>query len=110
MSATVVRYQMKPELANDNQELIESVFADLEARQPIGLTYSAYRLEDGVNFIHLMIEHDALSPDLLQTIPAFKAFVANVADRCDVPPTGQAATVIGDYRQPGATHQVNSPT
>ena len=39
MKATVVRYQAKPERADENQTLVEKVFADLEARQPDGFTY-----------------------------------------------------------------------
>ena len=32
MTATVVRYQAKPDRADENQQLIEAVFADLAAR------------------------------------------------------------------------------
>ncbi len=38
MKATVVRYQVKPERADENQQLIEAVFADLEAREAEGFT------------------------------------------------------------------------
>src|SRR5436190_23299167 len=34
MKAIVVRYQAKPERADENQKLIEAVFSDLDARQP----------------------------------------------------------------------------
>jgi hypothetical protein len=62
MKATVVRYQAKPERADENQTLVEKVFADLEARQPDGFTYKVFRLEDGVSFIHVVIEHEVESP------------------------------------------------
>ena len=64
MKATVVRYQAKPERADENQALVEKVFADLEARQPDGFTYKVFRLEDGVSFIHVVIEHEVESPRL----------------------------------------------
>ena len=98
MKATVVRYEAKPERADENQQLIEAVFADLEERQPEGFTYKVFRLEDGVSFIHVVIEHDVDDPDSLQAVPAFQAFVAGVADRCDVPPAATGATVVGGYR------------
>ena len=99
MKATVVRYQAKPERADENQALVEKVFADLEARQPDGFTYKVFRLEDGVSFVHVVIEHDHVEkPDSLQDVPAFQAFVANIADRCDVPPLAMGATVVGGYR------------
>ena len=98
MTATVVRYQAKPERADENQELVEAVFADLEQRQPDGFTYKVFRLEDGVSFIHVLIEHEVDDPDSLQAVPAFQAFVAGIAERCDVPPVATGATIVGGYR------------
>ena len=98
MKATVVRYQAKPDRADDNQQLIEAVFAELEERQPEGFTYKVFRLEDGVSFVHVVIEHDVNDPDSLQAVPAFQAFVADIADRCDIPPVAMGATIVGGYR------------
>jgi hypothetical protein len=98
MTATVVRYQAKPERAQENQRLIEAVFAELNERSPEGFTYKVFRLEDGVTFIHVVIEHDIANPDSLQDVPAFQAFVAEIADRCDVPPLAMSATIVGGYR------------
>ena len=98
MKATVVRYQAKPERAAENQQLIEAVFAELEGQQPDGFTYKVFRLEDGVSFIHVVIEHDIDEPDSLQALPAFQAFVAGIADRCDAPPVAMGATIVGGYR------------
>jgi hypothetical protein len=99
MTSTVVRYQAKPDRADENQRLIEAVFADLEARQPEGFTYKVFRLADGVSFLHVAIEHDNVEkPDSLQDVPAFQAFLAGIADRCDVPPVATSATVVGGYR------------
>jgi hypothetical protein len=98
MSTTVVRYQAKPDWADENQRLIEAVFDDLEAREPEGFTYKVFRLDDGVSFIHVVIEHDVDNSDSLQAVPAFQAFVADIADRCDVPPLATGATVVGGYR------------
>ena len=98
MKATVVRYQAKPERADENQRLIEAVFADLAEREPEGFTYKAFRLADGVSFVHVVIEHDVDEPDSLQDVPAFQAFVADIAQRCDVAPVASEATVVGGYR------------
>jgi hypothetical protein len=94
----VVRYQVKPERAAENLELVAAVFAELDEREPDGFTYKVFRLEDGVSFIHVMIEHDVDAPDSLQDVPAFQAFVADIADRCDVPPIATGATIVGGYR------------
>jgi hypothetical protein len=99
MTAVVVRYQARPERADENQKLIEKVFADLETRQPNGFTYKVFRLEDGVSFVHVVIEHDDVEhKDSLQDVPAFQAFVADIGDRCAVPPLAMGATVVGGYR------------
>jgi hypothetical protein len=99
MKTTVVRYQAKPERADENQQLIEAVFSELEKRQPEGFTYRVFRLEDGVSFIHVLIEHDVGNPDSLQDMQAFQAFVANVADRCGVLPVATEATIVGGYHR-----------
>src|SRR4051794_34371843 len=98
MKAIVVRYQAKPERADENQRLVEAVFDDLDARKPEGFTYKVFRLEDGVSFVHVVVEHDVEAPDSLPAVPAFQAFVADIADRCDVAPVAMAATVVGAYR------------
>ena len=94
----MVRYQAKPERADENQRLIEAVFAELNDREPEGFTYKVFRLEDGVSFIHVVIEHDVDEPESLQDVAAFQAFVANIADRCEILPVAMGATIVGGYR------------
>jgi len=98
MKTIVVRYQAKPDRADENQKLIEAVFADLDRLQPEGFTYKVFRLEDGVSFVHVVIEHDVENPSSLQDVPAFRAFVADIGERCDVPPLATGATIVGGYR------------
>jgi len=98
MKTTVVRYQTKPERAGENQRLIEAVFAELNEREPEGFTYKVFRLDDGVSFIHIVIEHDIDEPESLQAVEAFQAFVAEIADRCDIPPVATGAQIVGGYR------------
>jgi hypothetical protein len=97
MKAIVVRYQAKPDRADENQQLIEAVFAELSDRRPKGFSYRVFRLEDGVSFVHVVIEHDVADSDSLQDVPAFQAFTKDIGDRCDVPPLAMGATVVGSY-------------
>ena len=94
----VVRYQTKADRAEENQALIEKVFEELAQRQPEGFTYKVFRLEDGVSFVHVVIEHDVEHPASFQDVPAFQTFVAKIAERCDVPPVAMGASVVGGYR------------
>jgi hypothetical protein len=98
MTTTVLQYRAKPERAEENQQLIEALFAELAQGELDGFTYKVFRLEDGVSFIHVWIEHDIADPDSLQAVPAFQAFMTDLADRCDAPPEETAATVVGGYR------------
>jgi hypothetical protein len=48
--------------------------------------------------VHVVVEHDVEHADSLQDVPSFQAFVADIGDRCDVPPLAMGATVVGGYR------------
>jgi hypothetical protein len=98
MTTIVVRYQAKAERADENQRLIEAVFAELDEHQPEGFTYKVFRLDDDVTFVHIMIEHDVEHPESLQDVAAFQAFVAEIDDRCDVVPQAMRASIVGGYR------------
>jgi hypothetical protein len=93
----VVRYRTLPDRAEENQELIEAVFREIEEREPVGFSYRVFRLEDGVSFVHTVIEHDVENPDSLGDLPAFQAFTKDIADRCDEPPVATGATVVGTF-------------
>jgi hypothetical protein len=96
---TIVRYQTKAGRADENQRLIEAVFAELDERQPDGFTYKVFRLADTTSFVHVMIEHDDVAhPDSLQALESFQVFLADLGDRSDAPPVTAAATIVGGYR------------
>ena len=95
----VVRYQVHPEAAEENQRLVEQVYAELETTDPGGLKYATYRLADGVTFIHVATVTGDENP--LNTTAAFARFQEGLAERCAQPPTPSAATVVGSYRTRG---------
>ena len=96
MSTVVVRYTPKTDRADENQALIEAVFAELEAKKPADLRYASFRLADGT-FVH--IADSNVDPSPLSEIAAFGAFTAEIADRCEPGsgPNPQDATVVGNY-------------
>jgi hypothetical protein len=98
MGVTVVRYTTEPDRADENQALVEAVFAALAADQPEGLEYASYRLADGVSFVHVatVTRDDGVNP--LTTTAAFGAFTAHIADRCVDGPVASDATLVGAYR------------
>lgn len=98
MRNVVVRYETKPDRADENQRLVERVFAELNDRNPGGIRYATFRLADGVSFVHVasIDTDDGTNP--LNGIDAFAEFQREIGVRCAVPPAAQDATVVGSYR------------
>lgn len=97
MSTVVVRYTPTADKADENQRLVEAVFAELDAADPGGVRYATLRLEDGT-FVHIA-EVEA-EPNPLGGIAAFAEFQKDIQDRCEPGegPNPQPATLIGNYR------------
>ncbi len=95
-TTTVIRYRTKPERADENQKLIEDVFAELAERRPAGLRYASYRQGDGTSFMHV-VTVDGDAPNPLVGLDAFGRFQADIAARCDEQPVATDATVVGSY-------------
>jgi hypothetical protein len=101
MRQTVVRYQAKPEMAQENQRFIEKVFEELRAKVPTDIRYLVLRLADGT-FVHFAIAENEDGTNPLRKIEAFQAFQAQAEERSVEPPRASAATIIGNYRMLGA--------
>jgi hypothetical protein len=98
MPARVIRYRTKPECADENQRLIEAVFAELDQLGATGFAYASFRLDDGVSFVHVVVEDGTDAEPSLGSLPAFQAFQAGIAERCDEQPVAAGATLIGSHR------------
>ncbi|GAA1651477.1 hypothetical protein GCM10009744_49000 [Kribbella alba] len=87
----MIRYRTTPEAADENQRLIEDVFAELAAKTPDGLQYTSVRLADGVSFLHLVIGEG------LTELPAFREFQRDFGRRVVAAPERTDVTVVGTY-------------
>ncbi len=94
MPTTIVRYTTADGRGDENQQLIEAVFAQLAAEQPDGLQYLSMRA--GNDFIHVAVVPDD-GPNPLAEQSSFQAFTSEIAARCDVPPNPQPGAIIGSY-------------
>jgi hypothetical protein len=106
MSVVVVRYETKPEKAEENQALIEKVFGELNSENPAGLRYASFRLADGVSFVHVASVETDDGANPLNASAAFSEFQREIGDRLVDGPYPSPATVVGSYRfwpsdQPG---------
>ena len=97
MKRVLVRYTVKADRSEENENYIRKVFDDLLETRPGGLRYASFKLEDGVSFVHLAsIETDDGSNPLSQSA-AFKAFQERIKERCEKPPVAVDLHEIGSY-------------
>jgi len=94
MMTVMVRYRVKPERVTENEELVHAVYAELAEREPDGMTYATFKLDDGVSFVHVF----AGAGDALPQVAAFRRFREGLAERCDEPPVRTEMTAVGTYR------------
>lgn len=97
MGEVVVRYKVKPGRVEENQRLVEAVYAELAERDPGGLRYLTLRLEDGVSFLHVASIDAEAGSNPLSAVSAFADFTRDIAERCDEPPVAQNAQLVGSY-------------
>lgn len=89
--STVIRYRTRPESADENQRLIENVFAELATAAPPGLRYTVFRLADQVTFVHVV------DGEGLPELAAFQEFQRELGGRLADDVTREEATVIGSH-------------
>ena len=98
MKRVIVRYKVKADRAEENISYIEKVFEELKASAPAGLRYASFVGEDGVSFVHIASIETEDGSNPLGALDAFKAFTADIKDRCDEPPQPLNVTAVGSYR------------
>ena len=95
MNRRLIRYNAKPDRADENQRLVEAVFHELREAKPDGVRYMVLRMADD-SFAHFVELEGSVNP--LQALNAFRRFSGTAAERTLEPPVASEATVIGDYR------------
>lgn len=91
----VIRYRTKLECADENSRLIKAVFAELAEQEVPDLRYEAFRLDDGVTFVHIATLDSERNP--LGASPAFAAFQSGLGARLEEGPYPAVATVMGTH-------------
>jgi len=96
MGSSMIRYKVRPDRADENENLVKAVYDQLARERPEGLHYATFRLPDCVSFMHIVFETDQPGR-ILGEVAAFKAFVTDIDDRCDEPPVPTELTLVGSY-------------
>jgi hypothetical protein len=97
MSKVMVRYEVKRERAQENEQLIRAVYDELQVSMPAGLRYATFRAGDGVSFVHIA-SNETGGPNPLLEVAAFERFQQNVGERCVEPPASVELHEIGSFR------------
>lgn len=97
MKQVVVRYRVRPEHLAEHEAKLRAVFDALAREAPEGLAYSATRLDDATSFLHVATVTTADGSNPLTALPAFRAFVAGIADRCEIPPSTSEGVSFGAF-------------
>jgi len=98
MSKVMVRYEVKPECAQENEELVRAVYEELERTGPAGLQYATFRLDDGVSFVHVASSATEDGSNPLVEVKAFQEFQKHVIERCEEPPVASRLDEVGSFR------------
>ena len=104
MRRVMVRYTVKPGRAAENERYIEQVFAELARTAPQGMRYAAFRLDDGVSFVHVYVNENTDGTDPLPALPAFQEFRAGLEERCESARVATPLHEVGSYGFFGSSH------
>ncbi|MDB5987794.1 MAG: hypothetical protein JWR16_2847 [Nevskia sp.] len=106
MKTAMVRYRVKAECAAENEQAIVEVFAQLHRDRPQGLRYASFKLDDGVSFVHI-VSFEGAGRSALMELPAFRAFIAGVKQRCEQQPVSVDMNPVGSYAADAAAAPLN---
>jgi hypothetical protein len=97
----MVRYRVKPERVEENEELVRAVYDELRRTEPAGLRYATFKLDDGVSFVHLAVTESENEASPLSRVKAFREFQRDIEGRTEEAPVVTELDRIGSYRMVG---------
>jgi len=96
MKIVKVIYITKAEYAEQNQNNIKNVMADLQKSNHQGINYNACLGPDGKTFIHTAFFKSDEDHKVLNELPSFKHFQEQLkAGGLEVPPKQELLTLVG---------------
>jgi len=97
MKRVMVRYRVRPDAVERNEELVRAVYASLAELAPPGLRYATYKLDDGVSFVHLATYESDDGDNPLGEVAAFARFQQDIAERCEERPVVTELREVGSF-------------
>jgi quinol monooxygenase YgiN len=93
----IIRYTVKPEHIEQNEQLVRAVYDELARARPSGLRYATFRLGAGGEFMHLSFTETADGRSPLTRLATFQAFQEGIAERCEQPPVVTELHEVGSF-------------
>ncbi len=96
MNAVKVQYTVKAEYVDTNKANIQRVMADLKEIDNPDIKYSAFLLDDGKSFVHLVMRVDDAAQQILSELPSFQEFQRQLKESdIEVAPQAENLTLVG---------------
>jgi hypothetical protein len=92
-----VRYKVKPECVAENEALIRDVFKELAHDKPADVRYGAYKMADGVSFVHVVTTAASAEASPLLKLAAFQRFIADIKSRVEEAPVTTETQALGFF-------------
>jgi quinol monooxygenase YgiN len=105
MRQVMVRYKVKPERVEENEDLVRAVYDEIRRAEPAGLRYATFKLDDGVSFVHLAVTESENGGSPLSKVKAFQEFQKDIEDRTDEGPVVTELDLIGSFRLLGDSRE-----
>jgi hypothetical protein len=105
MRQVMVRYKVKPERVEENEDLVRAVYDEIRRDEPAGLRYATFKLDDGVSFVHLAVTESENGGSPLSKVKAFQEFQKDIEDRTDEGPVVTELDLIGSFRLLGDSRE-----
>ena len=96
MNGVKVQYKVKEEYVETNKANIRQVMADLREISNSDIQYSAWLLDDGVTFVHLVMRANDEAQKTVNDLPSFQEFQRQLkASGLVAPPNAENLTPVG---------------
>ena len=96
MNGVKVQYTVKEEYVETNKANIQQVMADLREINNPDIQYSAFLLDDGVTFVHLVMRANDEAQKTVSELPSFQEFQRQLKESGpEAPPNAEPLAFVG---------------
>ena len=96
MNGVKVQYTVKEEYVETNKANIRQIMTDLREINNPDIQYSAFLLDDGVTFVHLVMRINDEAQKTVSELPSFQEFQRQLKESGpEAPPNAESLTLVG---------------